>query len=90
MAALSASERERHAAARETWASAATARRELDEGLEFQLPATPELLTMLAEFIGFERRCCPFFTFELQVDGGPEMVFRMTGPAGTKAFLESL
>ena len=90
MSALSEGERERHAAARDAWVAAVLARKDLEEGLEFRLPATPQLLTTVAEFIGFERRCCPFFTFEVHVDSGPEMVFRLTGPAGTKAFLESL
>jgi hypothetical protein len=90
MSALSPDERERHAAALATWSGAAIERTplELEEGYEFRLPAEPDLLVTLAEFIGFEQRCCPFFTFDVRVDGDREMVFRITGPEGTQAILD--
>lgn len=90
MSALTPQEREAHAAARESWAAAATRRRELEGGVEFHLPAAPETLSALAEFVGYERRCCPFFTFDIRVDGGPDLVFRMTGPPGAAPILEAL
>lgn len=44
----------------------------------------------LARWITNERKCCPFLTFaiELAPDAGPLWV-RLTGPAGTPAFLDS-
>ena len=43
----------------------------------------------LARWIANERRCCPFlrFAIELEPDGGPIRV-RLTGPPGTRAFLD--
>ena len=44
----------------------------------------------LARWVEHERRCCPFLTFALEItpDGGPIWV-RLTGPAGTRAFLDA-
>lgn len=52
----------------------------------FDAPAFDEV----ARFVANERRCCPFLTFTLELapDGGP-LWLRLTGPAGTRAFLEA-
>jgi hypothetical protein len=44
----------------------------------------------LARWATNERRCCPFLTFalELSPDGGPIWV-RLTGPEGTREFLDA-
>ena len=48
------------------------------------------MLFRSARFVANERRCCPFLTFTLELapDGGP-LWLRLTGPAGTRAFLEA-
>ena len=45
----------------------------------------------LAQLIVFERECCPFLRFNLSVEAtnGP-LWLELTGPDGTKAFLQSL
>ena len=50
----------------------------------------PERLSDIALFIEHERHCCPFlaFTLELRPNGGPVWL-RLTGPIGTRAFLEA-
>lgn len=61
---------------------------EMAEGYAFRFPGEAEWAAKLVEFIGFERKCCPFFTFELAFEPqeGP-MWLRLTGPEGVKAFV---
>ena len=60
--------------------------RELEDGYGFRFP--PTALKTAAEWVGLERRCCPFFTFaiELARDDGP-MWLKVTGPEGVKPFI---
>jgi hypothetical protein len=66
---------------------AARERRELAGGYAFRFDA--DALDDVARFVANERRCCPFlaFTLELAPSGGP-LWLRLTGPAGTRAFLD--
>jgi hypothetical protein len=45
----------------------------------------------LAQLITFERECCPFLRFSLRLEpaNGP-LWLELTGPEGTKVFLQSL
>ena len=41
--------------------------------------------------IDSERRCCPFFRFDLTLPaGGDPITLAITGPSGTKEFLDAL
>ena len=45
---------------------------------------------MASEWIGLERQCCPFLSFELRWpsgEGGPSL--RLSGPTGVKEFLKA-
>jgi hypothetical protein len=48
-------------------------RRELDDGYAFRLPGDGEWFDRVAAFVAAERRCCPFFRFEIvsEPDAGP-------------------
>lgn len=63
-------------------------RAELPNGYAYRFP--PDAMQLVARFIGNERRCCPFLTFELVVsaDAGPVWL-RMTGPQGTQVVLDA-
>ena len=63
--------------------------RELPDGYEFQFPADPKSIAMVAEWAAGERLCCPFFNIQLRMDpeGGPFWL-RLTGRKGTKEFIE--
>lgn len=63
--------------------------RELPDGYEFQFPADPKSIAIVAEWAAGERRCCPFFNIQLRMDpeGGPFWL-RLTGRKGTKEFIE--
>ena len=67
-------------------AEAALETRELPDGYAFRFPA--ERFSEVVAFIGNERLCCPFFTFQLEITpaGGP-IWLRITGPEGVKAIL---
>jgi hypothetical protein len=64
---------------------------EIDQGYAFELPGDPQTLRLVTDLIVAERDCCPFLTFNLDTapSHGP-ITLRMTGPVGTKPFLESL
>jgi hypothetical protein len=64
--------------------------RELKDGYEFRYPADTKTITMLAEWMEQERRCCPFFdiTLRIEPEGGPVWL-RLTGRDGTKRFIEA-
>ncbi len=61
---------------------------ELPDGWAVRLPATDDMLHLIADFVSYERRCCPFFEFNLNVtpNAGP-IWLRLTGRPGVKAFL---
>ena len=63
-------------------------RREIPDGYAYRFDA--DAFDDLAHWITNERRCCPFLTFTLELtpDGGPIWV-RLSGPAGTRAFLDA-
>ena len=84
--ALSPAERARHAELAREWFGAVRAKRELADGYAVELP--PAMWLPAAQWADLERRCCPFFAFELRAagNGGP-LWLRITGPPGAKAFM---
>jgi hypothetical protein len=60
---------------------------ELPEGFEIRLPTDPVLFQQAAEWIGLERRCCPFVRFTLDWKEDDSVRVRITGPPGVKPFL---
>jgi hypothetical protein len=69
----------------------ATSRSELPDGRRFTFAASSETLDLIARAIDAERQCCRFLTFQLTVaaDLG-SFVLDLTGPAGTREFLDDL
>jgi len=86
MDAMSVEERATHAALMEAMLAAVQERQELPDGIAFRLP--PDQLPTIAQWVELERKCCPFFTFEIEVpaDGQP-LWLRLTGPEGIKEFI---
>lgn len=64
---------------------------ELADGYAFRFPGEQEWIARLVEFIEFERKCCPFFTFELafEPDEGPVWL-RVKGSDEVKMFVEQV
>jgi hypothetical protein len=61
---------------------------ELPDGYAFRLPSDAAMLLLVAEDLNFERLCCPFihFTLDIAPNGAPFWL-RFTGGEGVKAFL---
>ena len=86
MTGLTREERARHLELSRSLFASVRERRELPDGYGFRMP--PAELMRLAEWVSFERRCCPFFTFEIEQtrDQGP-LWLRITGSGGVKPFI---
>lgn len=63
---------------------------ELANGFAFRFQDGTVTLTDLAEWVSAERKCCPFFDFEIeqQADNG-SMWLKLRGKEGAKAFMRS-
>ena len=88
MTAIPADQRPAHLAISRELFSQVEEFRELPNGYVFRLADTPHVLLRLAEFISLERLCCPFLSFQVEVepDSGP-VLLRLTGREGVKAFI---
>lgn len=59
--------------------------KELSDGYAFRFRAEAELIMEAAEFIVYERLCCPFFDFELAVEQDTNRLWlRLRGQEGIK------
>lgn len=61
----------------------------LQDGYRFVLSGDDATLDLTGRFIALERRCCPFFTFRVDVpaDAAPELA--ISGPTGVQPFIEA-
>jgi hypothetical protein len=63
--------------------------RELREGFSFTYPGTDEWISKISEFIMSERKCCPFFTFELLFASNTGPVYlHIRGSKDVKEFIK--
>jgi hypothetical protein len=63
--------------------------KELSDGYCVKYPGDAQLFARLASWIANERRCCPFFTFELRLEPeGGALWMQISGPEGAKALLK--
>jgi len=61
---------------------------EIADGYAFRFPAAEIWLERLAGFVAAERRCCPFFRFEVVAEPGMGPIWlRLRGAEGVKAFV---
>jgi len=66
-------------------------RRELEDGFEFIFSPTEAILAELVDFVGFERKCCRFLSFELVLDSGDGPIhLRLRGPDGAKEAIRQI
>jgi hypothetical protein len=64
---------------------------ELENGFAYRFPSEANLIVELAEVMTLERQCCPFMQFNLKLEPGQGPIWlELTGPEGTKDFLNSL
>ena len=86
--AISAGDRPRYNELRKMLAASAIGKRELPDGVAVQISTERMPLAQLAEWISFERKCCPFLDFRIDVAlaSGPVWL-NLTGRPGVKEFL---
>lgn len=82
---------QRRAALLRTFQGALLETKELDDGYAYRFPSGANWIAELTQLITFERECCPFLRFNLRLEpGNGPLWLELTGPAGTKDFLQSL
>ncbi len=88
LGAIYAADRPRYDELRKMLAASAIGKRELSDGVAVRISTERMALAQLAEWISFERKCCPFLDFRIDVapESGPVWV-SLTGRAGVKEFL---
>jgi len=88
LSAISASDRPRYNELRRAVAASVIGKRELPGGLAIQIDTDRIALPQLAEWISFERKCCPLFEFtiDLASESGPVWL-SLSGRAGVKEFI---
>jgi len=87
---LTSAQRARHQELTRLLRGAVLEQRELDDGYGFRIATDRMDLSQVAEWAVLERRCCPFFTFTMELERreGPTWL-RLTGAPGVKAFIRS-
>ena len=64
--------------------------REISDGFAFRFPADSATIKSVAEWITYERVCCPFFDFELKIERENAAIWlSLTGGEGVKDFIRS-
>ena len=88
--ALSMKERVRHMQLTDEIKRARVETVEMANGFAFRFQDGTVSLAELAEWVSAERKCCPFFDFEIeqQADNGP-LWLKLRGKEGVKAFMRS-
>lgn len=88
VAGISGEQRPRYLALAKKLVSTKQEVRELADGYAFRFSVEAATIQDLAEFITYERLCCPFFDLELVVEreGGPAWL-RLRGREGVKEFI---
>lgn len=90
MNALDKRQRERYNTITQTLKDARQQLQEFEDGYAFRFKAESQLIRDAAEFIVYERLCCPFFDFELSVENsGNSLWLRLRGQEGIKEFIRS-
>jgi hypothetical protein len=64
-------------------------RADLADGYSFEIDSHRASLLDLAQWIDLERKCCPFFTFELGVNEAGNVWLNLRGREGVKQFIAS-
>lgn len=88
--ALSPAERAHHKQLTEKLLAARKATVETEKGYEFQFSPSTVSIAELADWVVAEGKCCPFLDFHIDLEQeGKLACLRLTGPEGTKAFIQS-
>ena len=88
---LTAQERQEHSTAAKRLLTAVTMRREVKNGYVFELDKTRITLSQVSEWVENEKRCCPFFDFQIKLvrESGP-LSLTLMGRNGVKKLIETV
>ena len=90
LGALSEEERQVRSRSIETLHAHALESKETPRGYLVGLPDERGVLVAALDLMRFERRCCPFLSFTVDVNGGEGPTWlHLTGPKGTRDFLKA-
>jgi len=89
LGAISDADRPRYFALRAEVLAMAERVTEMADGFAVELRAGRGELAALAEWIGFERLCCPFLSFRLTIEGDKPVRLELGGAEGVKEFLQA-
>lgn len=88
--ALTAEERAHHKQLSEKLMAARKAIVETEKGYEFQFGPQDVTLAELADWVGAESKCCPFFDFHIDLENEGKLIcLRLTGEEGIKQFIRA-
>jgi hypothetical protein len=88
--ALSAKEREQHRDLTKQMRESIREIKELPEGFAFRFEGDSEQVVALARWVAFERLCCPFFSFQMEVGSKDQPLWlKITGRDGAKEFMRA-
>jgi len=88
MDALSTTQKERYKEIVQKLNESRQAVKELSDGYGFRFKAESQIIQDAAEFIVYERLCCPFFDFELVVEQDSDRLWlRLRGQNRIKEFI---
>ena len=90
MNALSETQRDRYKEILKKLNDSRQAIKEVGDGYAFRFKAESQTILDAAEFIVYERLCCPFFDFELAVEQDSNRIWlRLRGQDGVKEFVRA-
>ena len=90
LAALTKDQRQRHIELSKQMRSGIQEVRELPDGYALRFASDSKTILSLAEFVSYERLCCPFFKFTMEIECSDQPVWlRLTGREGVKEFLKT-
>jgi hypothetical protein len=90
LTALTPEQRKRHSELRKSLSESVKEVQELPDGYAFRLPGDSRTILSAAEFITYEKLCCPFFKFNLEIDSdGKPLWLKLSGREGVKQFLKT-
>ena len=88
--ALNPTERARHKLLTDKLVAQRTRIVESEKGYEFQYSPSTVSLAELAEWVAAESKCCPFFSFHIDLENkGKLLCLRLTGEKGVKEFVRT-
>ena len=88
MKALTHAERVQHAANARRLTTAVVETQEGERSFRFRIAQERMDLVALAEWVRLERKCCPFFSFTIEIEGGAGSTWlTLSGPPGVKEFI---